>query len=98
MKRLAPILLLAGAMPAIAPAVEWGLPWFHTRPKPVYFDDQKATPVSPKMVKHAAYKNSQTDDQMDKMTRPVWTDTRRSPDVQRHEPGQHTKNTAATAH
>jgi hypothetical protein len=94
MKRLAPILLLAGAMPAIAPAVEWGLPWFHTRPKPVYLDDQNAAQVSPKMVKHAAYKNSQTDE----MTRPVWTDTRRSRDVQRHEPGQHPKDAAATAH
>jgi hypothetical protein len=90
MKRLAPILLLAGSMPAIAPAVEWGLPWFHTRPKPVYLDDSKGAAVSTKMVKHAVYKNSQSDE----MTRPVWTDTRR--DAQRHEPGVHPSKKAAT--
>jgi hypothetical protein len=46
------------------------------------------------MVKHAVYKNSQTDE----MTRPVWTDTHRSRDVERQESGQHPKNTTTTAH
>jgi hypothetical protein len=91
MKHLAPILLLAGAMPAIAPAVEWGFPWFHTRPKPVFLDDQNSRQVSTKTVRHAVYKNSQADE----MTRPVWTDTRRSRDVQRSEPALHPKNVAS---
>ena len=72
MKRLAPILILAGTIPGVAPAVEWGLPWFHTRPKPVLLDDRSAKPVSQKMVKRTEYKSSGQDE----MTRPVWADTR----------------------
>ena len=74
MKRLAPILILAGTIPGVAPAVEWGLPWFHTRPKPVLLDDRSAQSVSQKMVKRTDYKSSNEDE----TTRPVWTDTHRS--------------------
>jgi hypothetical protein len=76
MKRLAPILILAGMMPGVAPAVEWGLPWFHTRPKPVFLDDRGSQPVSQKIVKRTEYKSSSQDE----MARPVWTDTRRGHD------------------
>jgi hypothetical protein len=74
MKRLAPILILAGTIPGVAPAVEWGLPWFHTRPKPVLLDDRGGQPVSQKMVKRTDYKSSTKDD----TARPVWADTHRS--------------------
>jgi hypothetical protein len=76
-KRLAPILILAGAIPGVAPAVEWGLPWFHTRAKPVLLDDRGAQPVSQKMVKRTDYRTSGQDE----TTRPVWTDTRRSHEI-----------------
>jgi len=82
MKRLAPILILAGMIPGVAPAVEWGLPWFHTRPKPVLLDDRSAKPVSQKMVKRTEYKTSGQDDTI----RPVWADTRRSHELIRKDP------------
>ena len=79
MKRLAPILFLAATVPGIAPAVEWGLPWFHTRPKPVFLDDHTAQPVSQKLVKH----NESRGTAADEMSRPVWTDTGRSREKQK---------------
>jgi hypothetical protein len=74
MRRLASVLILAGMIPGVAPAVEWGLPWFHTRPKPVLLDDRAPQPVSQKVVKRTAYKNSNEDE----ASRPVWADSHRS--------------------
>lgn len=78
MKRLAPLLILAGTIPGVAPAVEWGLPWFHTRPKPVLLDDRGTQPVSQKIVKRTDYKSTTNE-----LTRPVWTDSSRSRDAVR---------------
>jgi len=88
MKRLALILILAGTIPGVAPAVEWGLPWFHTRPKPVLIDDRGAQPVSQKMVKRTEYKGSVQDE----MSRPVWADTHRSREIVRGQPASHLGN------
>jgi hypothetical protein len=85
MKRLAPILMLAGMIPGVAPAVEWGLPWFHTRPKPVLLDDRSSQPVSEKTVKRTEYKTSGQDE----MSRPVWADTHRSHDTIHRAPASH---------
>ena len=82
MKRLAPILILAGMIPGVAPAVEWGLPWFHTRPKPVLLDDRSTQSVSPKIVKRTEYKGSGQDE----LSRPVWADSHRSHEIVRREP------------
>jgi len=94
MKRLASILILAGTIPGAAPAVEWGLPWFHTRPKPVLLDDRGAQPVSQKTLKRTEYKTSGQDE----MTRPVWTDTRRSHDIVHREPTSKSSNQTNPAH
>ena len=88
MKRLASILILAGTIPAVSPAVEWGLPWFHTRPKPVLLDDRSAQPVSQKMVKRTDYRSSGQDE----TSRPVWTDTHRSHDIFHKEPAKSRSN------
>jgi len=88
MKRLVPILILAGTIPGVAPAVEWGLPWFHTRPKPVLLDDQGAQPVSQKMVKRTEYNRSDQDE----TSRPVWADSHRSHQIVRGEPTSHLGN------
>jgi len=88
MIRLAPILILAGTIPGVAPAVEWGLPWFHTRPKPVLLDDRGAQPVSQKMMKRTEYKGSGQDE----MSRPVWADSHRSHEIVRGEPASHLGN------
>lgn len=73
MNRVAPILLLAAALPGSALGVEWGLPWFHTRPKPVLLDEQSPQQVAQKNVKRADYRVYS-----DQTVRPAWAETNSS--------------------
>jgi hypothetical protein len=90
MNRVMPILLVAAALPASALGVEWGLPWFHTRPKPVFLDDGTSQQVAKKSVKRADYRETGYE-----TTHAVWTDSERSRDsVSRSEGGSKSSGTA----
>lgn len=93
MNRLVPILLLGAFAAAPAPAVEWGLPWFHTRPKPVFLDDQSSGGVSQKMVKRAEYRPNAAD----KMYQPVWTDSEKRRDPIEKPAVSRSKSTSKTS-
>jgi hypothetical protein len=81
MNRFASILVIAVGLPISAPAVEWGLPWFHTRPKPVVLDDQTAKPVSQKTIRRTEFGENTSD----QAVRPAWTDSSRTRPAQRRD-------------
>lgn len=92
MKRLAPIVFLAATVPGIAPAVEWGLPWFHTRPKPVYVDDHAERPVSQKLVKRTESRTPAVDE----TSRPWWSEAVRLRESQKRDASSKASRISAT--